>query len=339
MSGLKPVLARLGRGETLSATEAAAAFGLIMDGAASEAQIAGLLMAMRARGETVAELTGAVTAMRARMLPVEIPPGAIDVCGTGGDAALSLNVSTAVTFVLAACGVPVAKHGNRALSSRAGGADVLGALGVGLEPPLGRLAEILAEVGCVFLFAPRHHLALRHAARVRAELGTRTILNLTGPLSNPAGVTRQLVGVYDPAWSLPVAETLRALGTEAAWIVHGGGLDELTLAGPNDVVSLRDGAISRFTLEAADAGLPTVPLSDIAGGDAAYNAAALRAVLGGARNGYRDTVLFNAAAALIVAGVTTSLTDGVARAAASLDDGAALRVLERLAAATALSPV
>jgi anthranilate phosphoribosyltransferase/anthranilate synthase/phosphoribosyltransferase len=337
MSGLKPVLARLGRGETLSAAEAETAFGLIMDGVASEAQIAGLLMAMRARGETVAELTGAVTAMRARMVAVEIPPGAIDVCGTGGDAAASLNISTAVTLVLAACGVPVAKHGNRALSSRAGGADVLAALGVGLEPPLERLAGILAEVGCVFLFAPRHHLALRHAAKVRAELGTRTILNLTGPLSNPAGVKRQLIGVFDPAWSLAIAETLRALGTEAAWIVHGGGLDELTLAGPNEVVSLREGEISTFTIEPADAGLPVVPLSEIAGGDAAQNAAALRAVLGGARNGYRDTILFNAAASLIVAGVTTSLVDGVARAGAALDDGRALRVLERLAAATALN--
>jgi len=337
MSGLKPVLARLGRGETLSAAEAETAFGLIMDGVASEAQIAGLLMAMRARGETVAELTGAVTAMRARMVAVEIPPGAIDVCGTGGDAAASLNISTAVTLVLAACGVPVAKHGNRALSSRAGGADVLAALGVGLEPPLERLAGILADVGCVFLFAPRHHLALRHAAKVRAELGTRTILNLTGPLSNPAGVKRQLIGVFDPAWSLAIAETLRALGTEAAWIVHGGGLDELTLAGPNEVVSLREGEISTFTIEPADAGLPVVPLAEIAGGDAAQNAASLRAVLGGARNGYRDTILFNAAASLIVAGVTTSLVDGVARAAAALDDGRALRVLERLAAATALN--
>jgi anthranilate phosphoribosyltransferase/anthranilate synthase/phosphoribosyltransferase len=339
MSGLKPILARLGRGETLSAAEAEAAFGLIMDGAASEAQIAGLLMAMRARGETVAELTGAVTAMRARMVAVEIPPGAIDVCGTGGDAAASLNISTAVALVLAACGVPVAKHGNRALSSRAGGADVLAALGVGLEPPLSRLPDILAQVGCVFLFAPRHHLALRHAAKVRAELGTRTILNLTGPLSNPAGVTRQLIGVFDPAWSVPIAETLRALGTETAWIVHGQGLDELTLAGPNEVVSLRDGEISVFTIAPADAGLPVVPLSEIAGGDAAQNAGALRAVLGGARNGYRDTILFNAAASLIVAGVTTSLVDGVARAAAALDDGRALRVLERLVAATALSHV
>src|SRR5271154_4639684 len=240
---LKPVLARLAAGETLSAAESEAAFGVVMDGLASPAQIGGMLMAMRARGETVAELTGAVTAMRRRMTPVEAPANAMDVCGTGGDAAASLNVSTAVTFVLAACGVPVAKHGNRALSSRAGGADVLAALGVNLEPEFERLPAILEEVGCVFLFAPRHHPALRHAAPVRVELGTRTLFNLTGPMANPAGVKRQLMGVYDPAWLRPVAETLCDLGTESAWVVHGGGMDELVLEGENHVVSLLGGEI------------------------------------------------------------------------------------------------
>jgi len=331
---LKSVLARLGAGETLSAAEAAEAFGVVMDGQATPAQIGGMLMAMRARGETVAELTGAVTAMRARMTRVAAPENAIDVCGTGGDGAASFNISTAVAFVLAACGVPVAKHGNRALSSRAGGADVLTALGVNIEPPMARLSAVLAEAGCVFLFAPRHHPALRHAAPVRVELGTRTIFNLTGPMANPAGVKRQLVGVFAPHWLRPVAETLRELGTEAAWVVHSNGLDELTLSGETQVVALKAGEITEFTLEAADAGLANVPLEDIKGGDAVENAAALQAVLNGKPGGYRDTVLYNAAAALIVAGATTSLADGVMMAAAAIDDGSAARVLDRLRSAS-----
>lgn len=331
---MKPVLARLGRGERLSAAEAEVTFGIVMDGAATPAQIGGMLMAMRARGETVDELTGAVTAMRARMVRVAAPANAMDVCGTGGDGAHSLNISTAVTFVLAACGVPVAKHGNRALSSRAGGADVLVALGVNIEPPLARLSEILAEAGCVFLFAPQHHPALRHAAAVRVELGTRTIFNLTGPMANPASVKRQMIGVYDPAWLRPVAETLRDLGTEAAWVYHSAGLDELTLAGVNRVVALKQGQITEFTFTAADAGLQTVPLDAIAGGDAAENAAALVALLEGRRDGYRDTILLNTAGALIVAGLVETLPQGVERAAAALDSGAALRVLDRLRTAS-----
>jgi anthranilate phosphoribosyltransferase len=331
---LKPVLARLAAGETLSAAESQMAFGVVMDGLASPAQIGGMLMAMRARGETVAELTGAVTAMRARMTRVDAPANAMDVCGTGGDGAASLNISTAVTFVLAACGVPVAKHGNRALSSRAGGADVLASLGVNLEPRLERLSAILEETGCVFLFAPRHHPALRHAAAARVELGTRTIFNLTGPLANPAGVKHQLIGVFAPAWLRPMAETLRDLGTTSAWVVHGSGLDELTLAGENHVVALKDGDITQFTLEASDAGLEPVPLEAIKGGDAQENAAALRAVLDGRPGGYRDTILFNAAAALIVAGATISLVEGVSLAAAAIDSGAAGRILDRLRTAS-----
>ena len=327
---LKPVLARLAGGARLSAAEAEAAFGVVMDGLATPAQIGGMLMAMRVRGETVEELTGAVTAMRARMTRISAPNGAMDVCGTGGDGVASLNISTAVTFVLAACGVPVAKHGNRALSSRAGGADVLMALGVNIEPPIERLSAILAEVGCVFLFAPRHHPALRHAAEVRAELGTRTIFNLTGPMASPASVKRQMIGVYDPTWLRPVAETLRDLGTESAWVYHGAGLDELTLAGENQVVALKGGEITELSLNAADAGLRPVPLEAIKGGDAVQNAAALQALLEGVPSGYRDTILFNTAAALIVAGVVADLPEGVARAVAALDSGAALHVLERL---------
>jgi anthranilate phosphoribosyltransferase len=331
---LKPVLARLAAGETLSAAESEAAFGVVMDGQASPAQIGGMLMAMRARGETVAELTGAVTAMRARMTRVAAPPNAMDVCGTGGDGAATLNISTAVTFVLAACGVPVAKHGNRALSSRAGGADVLAALGVNLEPEFERLPAILEAAGCVFLFAPRHHPALRHAATARVELGTRTIFNLTGPLANPADVKHQLLGAFSPVWLRPMAETLRDLGTKSAWVVHGSGLDELTLAGENQVVALKDGEITEFTLNASDAGLQPVPLVAIKGGDAEENAAALRDVLDGRPSGYRDTILFNAAAALIVAGATTSLTEGVSLAAKAIDSGAAGRILDRLKTAS-----
>ncbi len=329
-TSLKPVLARLGRGESLSAAEAEEAFGVVMDGQATPAQIGGMLMAMRARGETVPELTGAVTAMRQRMTRIEAPEDAMDVCGTGGDGAASLNISTATTFVLAACGVKVAKHGNKALSSRSGAADVLTALGIEIEPPLGSLSGILRQVGCVFLFAPRHHPALRHAAPVRVELGTRTLFNLTGPMANPAGVRRQLMGVYDPAWLRPVAETLRGLGTESAWVVHGGGMDELVLEGENQVVSLRDGAIREFSVTAADAGLSASPASALKGGDAAYNAAALLALLRGQKSAYRDTVLLNAAAALVVAGRAETLPEGVTLAAKAIDDGAALLVLERL---------
>jgi anthranilate phosphoribosyltransferase len=330
MSGLKPVLARLARGESLSHAEAEAAFGVVMDGEATPAQIGGMLMAMRARGETVPELTGAVSALRSRMARIEIPAGAMDVCGTGGDGAASLNISTATAFVVAACGVKVAKHGNRALSSRSGGADVLAALGVNIEPRIDRLAGILEQVGCVFMFAPNHHPALRHAAMVRVELGTRTIFNLTGPMANPAGVKHQLMGVYDPAWARPVAETLAKLGSESAWVVYGNGLDELTLDGENLVVALKDGEITEFTLNAAEAGLKAAPHAAIKGGDATENAAALRAMLGGEKGAYRDTILLNAAAALIVSGKTISLTEGVAIAARAIDDGKANAVLDAL---------
>ncbi len=335
MASLKPVLARLAQGETLSADESEAAFGVVMSGEATPAQIAGLLMAMRVRRETVPELTGAVRAMRSRMLAVEAPADAIDVCGTGGDGAGTLNVSTAVTFVLAGAGVPVAKHGNRALSSLTGGADVLVALGVDIDVKPERLSAILDEAGCVFMFAPRHHAALRHAAGPRVELGTRTIFNLLGPLANPAGVRRQLTGVFDPSWARPMADTLHALGTERAWVVHGQGLDELTVAGENQVVALEDGALRSFTVTAAEAGLPCSPIAAIKGGDAAANARALLALLQGAAGPYRDTVLLNAAAGLIVAGRAPDLRDGAGIAAQAIDGGGALEALERLRRATA----
>jgi anthranilate phosphoribosyltransferase len=334
-TNLKPVLARLATGATLSEAEAEDAFGIIMSGEATPAQIAGLLMAMRVRRETVAELTGAVRAIRARMLHVEAPMGAIDVCGTGGDNTGSLNVSTAVTFVLAGLDVPVAKHGNRALSSRTGGADVLTALGVNVDVPLDRLAAVLRAASCAFLFAPRHHAALRHAAGPRMELGTRTIFNLLGPLANPASVKRQLTGVFDPAWARPMVETLANLGSTHVWLVHGQGMDELSVAGENQVTALRGGTIDSFTVSPEDAGLARAPVEAIRGGDATVNAAALEALLRGTAGPYRDTVLLNAAAALIVAERAGDLREGVALAATSLDGGAALAALDILRRETA----
>jgi anthranilate phosphoribosyltransferase len=334
---LKPCLARLAAGETLSDVEAEAAFNVIMSGEATPAQIGALLMAMRVRGETVAEITGAVRAMRARMTAIEAPAGAIDVCGTGGDGAGTLNVSSAVTFVVAGCGVPVAKHGNRALSSRTGGADVLTALGVNVDAPLASLPVILAEAGCVFLFAPRHHPSMRHAAGPRVELATRTIFNLLGPLANPACVRRQLTGVFSPDWTRPMAETLAALGHEAAWIVHGMGLDELTVAGQNHVTALQGGRIASFVVEPEDAGLSRAPVAAIRGGDAGFNASSLEAMLCGAPGAYRDTVLLNAAAALIVAGQAGDLREGVSRAGHSIASGAAFAALETLRRVSAVT--
>jgi anthranilate phosphoribosyltransferase len=268
--------------------------------------------------------------MRARMTAIEAPPGAIDVCGTGGDGAGTLNVSSAVTFVVASLGVKVAKHGNRALSSKTGGADVLTALGVNIDAPMDQLQDILNEAGAVFLFAPRHHPSMRHAAGPRVELGTRTIFNILGPLSNPARVTRQLTGVFSPDWTLPMAETLAALGHEAAWLVHGLGLDELTVAGENQVTTLKDGSIHTFLVTPEDAGLNRAPVEAIKGGDAVFNAEALLGVLRGTDGAYRDTVLLNSAAALIVAGKADDLRDGVSQAARAIASGAALNALETM---------
>jgi anthranilate phosphoribosyltransferase len=333
---LKPYLARLAAGETLTDTEAEAAFDTIMSGEATPAQIGALLMAMRVRGETVAELTGAVRAMRARMTAVAAPPDAIDVCGTGGDAAGTLNVSTAVTFVVAGCDVPVAKHGNRALSSRTGGADVLAALGVNVDVPLERLPDILRAAKCAFLFAPRHHPSMRHAAGPRVELGTRTIFNLLGPLANPARVRRQFTGVFAPEWAAPMAETLGRLGSEAAWVVHGQGLDELTVAGENKVAAWQGGSLRCFTICPEEAGLSRAPIEAIRGGDAALNAATLQALLQGAIGPYRDTVLLNAGGALVVAGRAADIRDGIGLAVRSIATGAALAALETLRRETAV---
>jgi anthranilate phosphoribosyltransferase len=307
-----------------------------MDGHATPAQIAAILTALRVRGETPGELLGAVRAARSRMAGIAAPPGTIDVCGTGGDGLGTLNVSTAVAFVVAACGVPVAKHGNRALSSLTGGADVLAALGVQVKPE--HAEAMLARTGLTFLFAPHHHPALRHAASARAELGFRTLFNLVGPLCNPAGVRHQLLGVFSPAWLEPVARTLGALGASRAWVVHGQGLDELTLAGETQICAWDAGGIRHFTVTPDLAGLRPAPVSAILGGDAAHNAARLVGLLQGEAGPYRDTVVLNAAAALMVAGVVENLETGAARAADAIRSGAALARLRALQAASPASP-
>nr|WP_264185426.1 anthranilate phosphoribosyltransferase [Roseicella aerolata] len=327
-------MGRLAAGERLAESEAEGAFGVIMAGEATPAQIAGLLMAMRVRGETVPEITGAVRAMRARMLAIEAPADAIDIVGTGGDVSGSLNISTATSLVVAGCGVPVAKHGNRALSSKSGAADALAALGINLEVPLDRLETVLAAAGMVFLWAPRHHASMRHAAGPRVELGTRTIFNILGPLANPARVKRQLTGAFSSQWLRPMAETLARLGTESAWVVHGQGLDEIALSGETQVVALQDGALREFTIAPEDAGLERAPPEAIRGGEPAENAAALLALLQGTPGPYRDIVLLNAAAALVVAGRTSDLRAGAAMAARAIDSGAAAGVLARLKEAT-----
>ncbi|WP_019013052.1 anthranilate phosphoribosyltransferase [Elioraea tepidiphila] len=335
LPSLKPVIARLAEGEALSEAEAEAAFDTLMAGEATPAQIAGLLMALRVRGETVDEITGAARVMRARMSAIAAPAGAIDVCGTGGDAQGTVNISTTVAFVVAGCGVAVAKHGNRAISSRSGGADVLGALGVTIDAPFPVLEEALKQVRVAFLMAPRHHAAMRHVAGPRVELGVRTIFNVLGPLANPARVKRQLVGVFGRKWLRPLAETLGRLGAERAWVVHGSdGLDELTVTGESHVAEWHEGRVREFTVKPADAGLKLASPAALKGGDAAENAEALRAVLGGIAGPYRDAVLLNAAAALIIAGRAGDLKEGVALAAKSIDSGAARAALDALIAIT-----
>ena len=332
---LYPLLAQVAGGAPLTAAQTESAFGLMMQGQVTPTQIGGLLMGLRVRGETVDEIVGAVRAMRAHMTPVRAPEGVIDTCGTGGDGAQTLNISTAVAFVVAGCGVPVAKHGNRAMSSRSGAADVLEALGVNLDAPIEDAGRTIAAEGVAFLFAPRHHGAMKHVGPSRRELGTRTIFNLLGPLSNPAGARRQLLGVFSARWLDPVAEVLRALGSERAWVVHGGdGLDELTTTAHSHVAELRGATITRFEVTPEEVGIPRAKPDDLRGGDARENAAALRALLRGETGPYRDIVVLNAAAALVVAGEADTLPRGAELARASLDTGAAAARLDALVRAT-----
>lgn len=328
---LKSHIGIVAQGKSLTRAEAESAFSIIMAGEATPAQIGGFLMALRVRGESVDEITGAVSVMRAKMTRINAPAGAIDVCGTGGDGAGTLNISTAVAFVCAASGVTVAKHGNKAASSKSGAADILAALGVNIDADMKVLEAALFEVGTSFLWAQKHHSAMRHVGPSRVELGTRTIFNLMGPMSNPAGVKRQLIGVFSRQWLNPMADALKSLGTEHAWLVHGSdGLDEITTTGPTHVVELKDGAIRSFEIAPEQFGLKRATLSDLKGGDPEQNAAALRDLFDGKTGPYRDIVLLNAAAALLVAGRVDDIPAGLKMAAEALDFAKARQKLDDL---------
>ncbi|WP_238122625.1 MULTISPECIES: anthranilate phosphoribosyltransferase [unclassified Xanthobacter] len=327
----KPLLGKVATGATLSRDESALVFNKMMSGEATPSQMGALLMGLRVRGETVDEIAGAVSVMRAKMLPVTAPAGAVDIVGTGGDASGSYNISTCASFITAGAGVPVAKHGNRALSSKSGAADVLAALGVRLDLPPAGISRCIEEAGIGFMFAPAHHQAMKHVGPTRVELGTRTIFNLLGPLANPAGVKLQMLGVFAKSWIVPLAEVLKTLGAERAFVVHGAdGLDEISISGATDIAVLEDGHIRTFEVVPEDVGLTRAPAEAVKGGDAKVNAAALRAVLDGARNAYRDVSVFNAAAALVVAGRASDLRQGVEMATAALDSGAAKAKLDAL---------
>jgi anthranilate phosphoribosyltransferase len=313
------LIAKAATGTSLTREEAARGFGTMMSGEATPSQMGALLMALRVRGETVDEITGAVTVMRDKMLRVAAPAGAVDVVGTGGDASGSYNISTCAAFIVAGAGVPVAKHGNRALSSRSGAADVLDALGVNIELSPDGVARCIREAGIGFMFAPAHHPAMKNVGPTRVELGTRTIFNLLGPLSNPAGVTRQMVGVFSRQWVEPLAQVLKNLGSDSAWVVHGSdGLDEITLCGPTFVAELQNGAVHTFEIAPEHVGFACVKSDALRGGDAKENAEALRAVLKGDKDPFRDVALMNAGAALVVAGQAMDLKEGVALASKSI---------------------
>lgn len=337
MDNLKPIIGKLATGTTLTRAEAAAAFDVMMSGEATPSQIGAILMGLRVRGEDVEEIAGAVSTMRAKMLRVEAPAEAVDVVGTGGDASGSYNISTCASFIVAGAGVPVAKHGNRALSSKSGAADVLMALGVKIDLAPEQIAQCIKEAGIGFMFAPAHHPAMKHVGPTRVEMGTRTIFNLIGPLSNPAGVTRQMVGVFARTWVEPIAEVLRTLGSTRAWVVHGSdGLDEITTTGPTYVAELKDGTIRSFEIAPEAFGIARAAPEALKGGDGAANALALRAVLAGEPSAYADVALLNAAAALVVAGKTNEIGEGLEIARASLKGGHAEAALDRLIAVSSL---
>ncbi|MEO1292740.1 MAG: anthranilate phosphoribosyltransferase [Pseudomonadota bacterium] len=328
---MKELIQTLVEHRSLTRSEAKDAFGIIMSGEATPAQTAGFLMALRMRTETVAEIAAAAEVMREKALKIRAPEGAMDIVGTGGDNKGTLNISTAAAFVVAGAGVPVAKHGNRKLSSNSGAADVLSHLGINLDAAPDVIERAIAEAGIGFMMAPRHHSAMRHVMPARQEMGVRTVFNILGPLTNPAGVRYQLTGAYSPDLIRPMAETLLALGTVRAWLVHGGdGTDELSIAATSQVVAIEDGQLREFIVSPADAGLPTHSFDAILGGDPAHNARALRAVLDDQGGAYTDAVLLNSAAALLIGGRATSLTEGAALARHSIASGSAARALEKL---------
>ena len=332
---LKLLIHKVADGKTLSDDEMRTALEIMTDGHATPAQMGAFLMALRVRGETVEEITGATQMMRAKMRRVVAPAGALDIAGTGGDSHGTFNVSTCSALVAAGAGLKIAKHGSRSVSSLAGSSDVLSTLGIKLDVSTATIERAIAEAGVGFMFAPNHHPAMKHWAPVRAELGVRTIFNLLGPLCNPASVTRQVIGVYSWQWVEPVAHVLAGLGSERVWVVHGhDGMDELTTTGSTDIAEVRDGKVTVFEITPQDAGLPPAKLSDLRGGDAAFNAAAIRSVLDGERGPFRDIVLLNSAAALVVGGKAVSLIDGVELASASIDSGAARAALAKLVEVT-----
>ena len=328
---IKGALARLADGKDLTGTEMRQVMDIIMSGEASQAQIGAFLMGMRVKGETVGEIAAAVSILRAKMVPVQAPADAIDIVGTGGDGAGTLNISTATAFVVAGAGIPVAKHGNRALSSKSGSAEALQKLGISLELTPEQIAACIREAGIGFMFAPNHHPAMRHVGPVRAEMGVRTMFNLLGPQSNPAGVKRYLLGVYDNEWVEPVAAALLANQAHSAWVVHGdSGLDELSTTGPSFVSQIKNGNLTSFEITPEDAGLPRASLEDIVGGDPEHNAGQVRKLLDGAKGPYRDIVLLNAAAAFIVCDTVETLREGVALGTDIIDSGKARAALEKL---------
>ncbi len=335
MSKFHNFVAKVADGEALSETEAAQAFDIIMSGAASDTQVSAFLMALRMRGETVDEITGAARTMRAKATRIDAPEGAIDTCGTGGDAKGTFNISTCAALVAAGAGAVVAKHGNRSVSSKSGSADVLSALGVKLDVAPHTVATCIETAGIGFLFAPLHHAAMKHVGPIRQKLGLRTIFNLLGPLANPAAAKRQVIGVYDHKWVAPLAHVLHNLGSTHVWVVHGtDGLDELTTTGASHVAELKDGVVREFDVTPDDAGLARANPSDLSGGDPEANAQAIRDVLAGQASPFRDVVILNAAAALIVAGKAQTLKDAALLAAEAIDSGAAQKTLEKLISAS-----
>ncbi|MDP2697796.1 anthranilate phosphoribosyltransferase [Thalassospira sp.] len=328
---LKPVLAKVATGTTLNEQEAEQAFDVLMSGHATPSQMGAFLMALRLRGETIEEITGAARVMRAKATGLTAPDRAVDTCGTGGDGTGTYNISTGAAIVAAACGAIVAKHGNRAASSKSGSADVLMALGVNLDADMALLEKSLRENNLCFMMAPRHHSAVRHVMPTRVEMGTRTIFNLLGPLANPAKTKRQVIGVFAREWVEPVAHVLNRLGSEHAWVVHGhGGLDEISTTGPTFVAEVKDGKVTTFDINPQDYGFALSDLEDLRGGDANVNAQAIRDLLAGQKNAYRDIVVLNAAAALIVSGQAHDLQDGVTQAIAAIDSGKAATTLQNL---------
>jgi anthranilate phosphoribosyltransferase len=332
MTELKSLIAKVANGESLTSGESNVAFDILMSGQATPSQMGAFLMALRVRGETVEEIVGAVRSMRERMLPVIAPEDSVDIVGTGGDGIGTYNISTLASLIAAGAGAHVAKHGNRALSSKSGTADALSALGLKLDIGPDQIARCISEANIGFMFAQMHHSAMRHVGPTRVELGTRTIFNLLGPLSNPAGAKQQLLGVFAPKWLRPLAEVLRDVGSKTVWVVHGDGMDEITTTGTTHVVALEDGKIREFDLTPADFGVDVAKMDDLKGGDGVANAASLRDVLNGAKNAYRDISLCNAAAALVVAGKAETIKDGMRLASEALDDGRASAALDKLVA-------